>query len=673
MEATLRRLTAEPHLAGTDAGRRVAEYLRDEYRAAGLEAELVPYRVILSYPGEILLERTVPGSMRLARPEEPESGDPATSDLRAVPAYTAYSPSGDVRGQAVYANYGLPDDFQHLVEMGIDVRGKILLVRYGQCFRGVKVHLAEEHGATAVLLYSDPADDGYRAGDPYPRGPWRPESGIERGSVQYTFLYPGDPLNSIGAAASSEIPPDLYSRNGLNIPHIPSLPISWRDAAELLSYLRGPKAPRDWQGGMPFQYHVGPGPTEVHLKLAMQLETRTIYDVIARLAGETSDWVLAGNHHDAWVFGAADPGSGTAVLMELARSLGALKHAGWTPHRTILLGSWDAEEFGLVGSTAWVEQHGEELGRNGIAYLNMDTAVLGERFGGSATPSLRELVREAARDTTDPRTGRTVYERWRDRAGQAPSAQRTKGPARAMIEHPLSMSALGSGSDYSAFYQHAGIPSLDISSSGEYGVYHSIYDDFNWMKRFGDPEFSYHVMMTQISGRIVMRLADSDVPAFDYSEYAAEVNRLLGELRSFARAEGARDERLLDLRGAEAAAAAFQVEARKTDDAVRAMLGNAPDPRQSAAVTRALVQVETALLSPNGLTGRPWYRHTFSAPGLNTGYAAVAFPGVRDAIERRDWPGARREAVVLQEALERATGRLREAARLSNHSAIARP
>jgi len=673
LEATLRRLTEEPHLAGTDASRRVAEYLRDEYRAAGLEAELVPYRVTLSYPGETLLERTAPSSMRLARPELPVDGDPSSADLRAIPAYTAYSPPGEVKGQVVYANYGLPEDFQRLAEMGIDVRGKILLVRYGQCFRGVKVHLGEEHGASAVLLYSDPADDGYRAGDPYPNGPWRPESGIERGSVQYTFLFPGDPFSAPGAASTAEMPKGLESRGDLNLPRIPSLPISWRDAAELLSYLRGHRAPRDWQGGMPFPYHVGPGPTEAHLKLAMQLEVRTIYDVIALLPGETPDWVLAGNHHDAWVFGAADPGSGTAVLLELARSLGAMKRNGWTPRRTIVFCSWDAEEFGLVGSTAWVEQHSEELARKGIAYLNMDIAVLGERFGGAATPSLRELVREVARDTTDPRTSKSVYERWRERTAQYASAQRTKGSRPGIAERPLPMSAMGSGSDYSAFYQHAGIPSLDISSSGEYGVYHSIYDDFNWMKRFGDPDFSYHVMMTQISGRIVMRLADADVPAFDYAEYGAEVNRLLGDLRAFVRAAGARDVRLLDLRGAEAAAAIFQTEAGKTDEAIRGMLANSPDAHQSAEMTRVLVQVETALLSPQGLTGRPWYRHTFSAPGINTGYTAVTFPGVRDAVEHRDWPAARREAQALQDALERATERLREAAKLASRSSAPHP
>jgi N-acetylated-alpha-linked acidic dipeptidase len=673
IEATLRRLTAEPHLAGTEASHRVAEYLRDEYRGAGLEAEIVSYRVLLSYPEEILLERTAPGLMRLARPEEPVSGDPSSADTRAIAGYSAYSPSGEVKTQVVYANYGLPEDYQRLAELGIDVRGRIVLVRYGQCFRGVKVHLAELHGAAAVLLYSDPADDGYRAGDPYPRGPWRPESGMERGSVQYTFFYPGDPLGPLSGAAPSGNSRDGELRKGLNLPRIPSLPISWRDASELMAYLRGPKVPREWQGGMPVQYHAGPGPAEAHLKLAMRMETRPIYNVVARLEGETSDWVLAGNHHDAWVFGAADPGSGTAVLLELARSLGALKHAGWTPLRTILFCSWDAEEFGLVGSTAWVEQHGEELARQAIAYLNMDIAVLGERFGGAATPSLRELVREAARDTTDPRTGKSVYERWRERTAQFTQAQRTKDFGKGIAERPLPMSAMGSGSDYSAFYQHAGIPALDISSAGEYGVYHSVYDDFNWMKRFGDPDFSYHVMMTQIAGHILMRLADSDVPAFDYGEYAAELNRLLGDLRGYARAAGARDERLLDLRRVEAAAAGFQVEARKAEDAVRGLLAGSPERRQCEGVTRALAQVETALLSPHGLTGRPWYRHTFSAPGINTGYAAVTFPGVRDAIERRDWPAARRETVALQEALERATERLREAAQLSTHSPAGRP
>ena len=674
-EATLRRLTSEPHLAGTEASRRVAEYLREEYAAAGLEAEIVPYNEVLSYPGEILLQRTAPGpAMRLARPEEAVPGDASTADARSAPGFSAYSPAGDVTAQIIYANYGLPEDFQRLVELGVDMRGKIALIRYGQCFRGVKVHLAEANGASAVLLYSDPADDGYRQGDPYPQGPWRPESGIERGSVQYTFLYPGNPIAPLRGMSAAEIAQKLDTRLGLNLPRIPTIPISWRDAAELMTYMRGPKAPRDWQGGMPLTYHAGPGPAEAHLKLNMSLETRTIYNVIARLPGETNDWVLAGNHHDAWVFGAADPGSGTAVLLEVARSLGAMKRAGWTPRRTILFCSWDAEEFGLVGSTAWVGEHMSELGRNAIAYLNMDIAVLGERFGGAATPSLRELIRDAARDTPDPRTGRMVFDRWRERveqmAGRSQSGPGIPGGA----ERLPRLSALGSGSDYSAFYQHAGIAAMDISSSGDYGVYHSIYDDFDWMKRYGDPEFAYHVMMSRIAGRIVMRLADADVPAFDFSEYAAEVERPLGELRATARAAAGRNEQALDLQGVAAAAADFRAAAGEASDAVRVLLSNSPDRQRSETVTHLLAGVEAAMLSPGGLAGRPWYRHTFSAPGINTGYAAVVFPGVRETIERRDWPAARLESDALREALERAATRLRQAARAAaGHSGPGQP
>jgi N-acetylated-alpha-linked acidic dipeptidase len=672
-QATLRRLTSEPHLAGTEASRRVAQYLRDEYQAAGLDVEIVPFNVVLSYPGEILLERTAPSPMRLARPEEPVAGDPATSDPQSVPGYSAYSPAGDVTGQVVYANYGLPEDFQRLVEIGVDLRGKIALIRYGRCFRGVKVHLAETNGAAGVLLYSDPADDGYRQGDPYPQGPWRPESGIERGSIQYTFLYPGDPIAPLRGLPAAEVSQRLDTRQGLNLPHIPTLPISWRDAAELMALLQGPKAPRDWQGGMPYTYHLGPGPTEAHLRLGMSLETRTIYDVIARLPGETNDWVLAGNHHDAWVFGAADPGSGTAVQLEVARSLAVLKHAGWTPRRTIVFCAWDAEEFGLVGSTAWVEDHMGELSRNAMAYLNMDIAVQGERFGGSATPSLRELIRDVARETRDPRTGETVYARWQERVERYAAVPRTGRTQPGAAERPLPMSALGSGSDYSAFYQHAGIPSMDISTTGDYGVYHSIYDDFDWMKRFGDPDFSYHAMMARIAGRIVMRLADADVPAFDYDEYAAEVERLLGDLGAAARAAGARNKHQLDLQGVEAAAADFQAAAMDEGDAVRAMLANSPDRQRAESVAHLLAGVESALLVPGGLPGRPWYRHTFSAPGINTGYAAVVFPGIREAMGRRDWATARLEAEALREALDRAAERLRQAARLAGRARPAEP
>ncbi|HUK54746.1 MAG TPA: M28 family metallopeptidase [Candidatus Binatia bacterium] len=664
-EATLHRLTEEPHMAGTDASRRVAEYLRDEYQAAGLQAEIVPYRVTLSYPDEIVLERTAPDAMRLARPELPVPGDPATADPRAVPGFSAYSPSGDLTAEIVYVNYGQPEDYDRLAEMDASVKGKIALVRYGQCFRGVKVHLAEEHGAAAVLLYSDPADDGYREGDPYPLGPWRPESGIERGSVQYTFLYPGDPFARRSGGSAGGGPQSLETERADNLPRIPALPISWRDAAELLADLRGSKVPRQWQGGLPFTYHAGPGPAAAHLKLSMRLEQKTIYDVIARLDGESRDWVLAGNHHDAWVFGAADPGSGTAVLLEAARALGELKRAGWKPRRSLLLCAWDAEEFGLVGSTQWVEEQREELGRRAIAYLNTDSAVQGERFNSAATPSLRELVREVARDTLDPRTGLSVYDRWRERAEQSAAAHLSDSLRGKKGAPAVPIAALGSGSDYTAFYHHAGIPSLDAGASGEYGVYHSIYDDFDWMKRFGDPKFTYHAMMARILGRILMRLADADVPAFDQQEYAAEIERLLGELRSAVRAAAAGQGHPLDLRPVEAAAADFRDAARESAEAVRAFVAAGPDLSRAEPVAHALAGVEAALLAPNGLSGRPWYRHTVFAPGINAGYAAVAFPGVREAVDRGDWAVARREAETLRAALVRAAGRMREAAHLA--------
>jgi N-acetylated-alpha-linked acidic dipeptidase len=659
-EATLRHLTAEPHLAGTEASHHVAEYIRDEFRAAGLDAEIVSYRVLLSYPAKILLERVAPGTKRLARPEQPVEGDPSTADSRAIPGFNAYSPSADVTAPVVYANYGLPDDYRRLDDLGVSVKGKIVLVRYGQGFRGVKTRVAEERGAAAVLIYSDPAEDGYVEGDPYPKGPWRPESGIQRGSIQYTFVYPGDPLTP-GVAATEDAKRIEISR-AANLPRVATLPISWGDAAELLPHLGGPKVPREWQGGLPFTYHVGPGPAEAHLKLSMRLEMRTIYDVIGRLRGDTDDWVLAGNHHDAWIFGAADPSSGTTVLLELARSLGELKRAGWTPRRTILFCAWDAEEYGLLGSTEWVEQHMADLQQKAVAYLNMDTAVTGPNFGGSATPSLRQLVRDVAQTVKDPQSGDSVYQDWQARL-QRNRTQHQSARQLSSAERPVPMSDLGSGSDYTAFFHHAGIPSLDISSGGDYGVYHSLYDDFLWMKRFGDPAFAYHVMMTRIAGTILLRLAGADVPPFEFSEYAAEIERHLRDLETVVR--NAAPAPPLDLRGVEQAAEEFRDVASRADEAISVFSSTLPDAARAQALARALVGVESALLAPGGLAGRPWYRHTFSAPGTYTGYAAIVFPGVREAVDRRDWATARQEADALQAALERAAARLREAARLA--------
>ncbi len=663
-EANLRWLTSEPHVAGTDASRRVAEYIRDQFRAYGLQADLVSYRVLIPYPEEIALERVLPEPKKLATPEESFPEDQDTSDHRVIPGYNSYSPSGEVTAPVVYANYGRPEDFRRLEELGISVEGKIALVRYGQNFRGVKVRLAEEHHAAGVLIYSDPADDGYVAGDPYPRGPWRPMSGIQRGSVVYTFFYPGDPLTP--GVASTESARRLDPKEAVTLPHTPTLPISARDAAEILPYLGGPRVPRDWQGGLPLTYHVGAGPVTVHLKLAMRFEQRPIYDVVGRLTGETDEWVMVGNHHDAWTFGAADPNSGTAVMLETARSLGELARSGWKPRRTILLCAWDGEEFGLLGSTEWTEDHEKEIRQKAVAYLNLDTAVLGSTFGGSGTPSLRELVREVGREVTDPRSGRSVYEAWRERSGRRGSE--STSPARGVEEPQLE--SLGSGSDYTPFFHHAGIPAVDLGFSGEYGVYHSLYDDFSWMKKFGDPGFLYHPTMARIAGILLLRLADADVPAFDFAEYGAEVAKYVDELevaaRSAVQGNGRSEVKApVDLAAVREAEAAFRASARRVQDVLADFVASSPDTARAAQVSRALVLVEQELLAPQGLVGRPWYRHTIFAPGTYAGYAAVRLPGVREALDRKDWETARKEAATLAEALRRATARLDEAARLA--------
>ncbi|MGH9791080.1 MAG: M28 family peptidase, partial [Candidatus Acidiferrales bacterium] len=409
-EKHLRFLTAEPHLAGTPGSKRVAEYVRDQLRSYGFEAELVRYDVWLPHPKEVKLELVAPERIELARPEEAIEGDPSSEDVRAVMGYNGYAPSAEVIAPVVYANYGLPEDYERLRDAGVSVKGKLVLVRYGRTFRGVKTYVAEENKAAGVIIFSDPADDGYVVGDPYPRGPWRPMSGIQRGSVYYGFLTPGDPLTP-GVAATADAP-RLEPREARTLPQIPTMPISARDAEEILKRMNGPRVPRSWQGGLPFTYHMGGGNTvRVRMKLDMDYQQRAIWNAVGKLRGTNADeWVVAGNHHDAWVFGAVDPSSGTAAVLEMARSLGALVKAGWKPRRSIVVCAWDAEEFGLIGSTEWVEHRVEELRQKAVAYVNVDAAVSGDRFGASGTPSLKGLLREVAREVNDPRTGRSIYE-----------------------------------------------------------------------------------------------------------------------------------------------------------------------------------------------------------------------------------------------------------------------
>ncbi len=414
--ADLKTLTAAPHIAGSKEDYATAEFVAAKFREAGLETSIVPYRAWLNLPKEIRLEATdADGKILMRGPtREHVAGDPFQDDPRVVTPFNGSSPSGDVTAEVVYANYGRPEDFKKLDDLHIDVRGKIVLVRYGSNFRGVKVYVAQQHGAAGVIIYSDPADDGYTRGDIYPRGPYRPETGVQRGSVQYMFKYPGD-ATTPGVASTPDLPESqrVPIAQVTSLPTIPSTPISYHDASPILEHLGGPDAPRDWQGGLPFNYHVGPGGVKVHMLLRQDYSMQTIWDVIGRIPGSEfpDEWVVAGNHRDAWVYGAVDPNSGTAAMLESVRGIGALLKTGWKPKRTIVFGSWDAEEEGLIGSTEWAEDHAKQL-QHAVAYLNTDVAVSGPDFSASAVPSLKQFLREVAREVPSPKGG-TVYDQWK--------------------------------------------------------------------------------------------------------------------------------------------------------------------------------------------------------------------------------------------------------------------
>ncbi|HYP52518.1 MAG TPA: M28 family metallopeptidase, partial [Pyrinomonadaceae bacterium] len=512
----LRRLTAEPHLAGTREGQRVALYIRDQLRLAGLAAELREYQVLLAYPRRpSVVELVAPRRERLPLRESVVAQDPTSAHPRIVPLFNGYSASGDVTAPLVYVNYGLPDDYAALKRIGVDVRGRVCIARYGRSFRGVKAKVAEEHGARALIIYSDPADDGYMQGVTYPRGPWRPPASAQRGSVQYIFEYPGDPLTPGVAAVPGAS--RLTLAQATNVPRIPVQPVSYADARRLLEPLRGPLRPRGFQGGLPFPYHVG-GTADVRVRVVtdMTFETRSIYNVEARLEGaqEPDRWVVLGNHHDAWVFGAVDPNSGTTAMLEVGRALGELVRRGWRPRRTIILCAWDAEEYGLVGSTEWAEQHAAELREKAVAYVNMDAAVSGSNFGAASVPSLWKLLRAATRDVRDPRTRKSIYEAWQARSRDAELTD-----AEAATDTPIAearIGSLGSGSDYTPFLQHLGVAAIDMGFGGDYGVYHSAYDSFHWMAKFGDPKFEYHTASAQIWGTVALRLAEAPALPFDY-------------------------------------------------------------------------------------------------------------------------------------------------------------
>jgi N-acetylated-alpha-linked acidic dipeptidase len=656
----LKTLTAAPHVAGSKEDYDTAVYVANKFKQAGLETKIVPYKAWMNLPKDVhFTAQTAEGKQIVKGPtREHVEGDPYQDDPRVLPAFNGSAASGDVTGDVVYANYGRPEDFKQLKDLHIDLHGKIVMVRYGENFRGVKVYIAQQDGAAGVIIYSDPADDGYFQGDKYPKGPYRPDTGIQRGSVQYLFKYPGD-ATTPGIASTPELPPSkrLSISNSENLPTIPSIPISYHDAAPILEHLGGPEAPRSWQGALPFDYHVG-GDNSVSLHLVSKEDyaERTIWDVIGTIPGTdgTDDWVVAGNHRDAWVYGAVDPNSGTAAMLEAVRGLGTLLKDGWKPKRTIQVCSWDAEEEGLIGSTEWVEDHGSQL-QHAVAYFNTDVGVAGPDFEASAVPSLKRFVREVTTEVPSPQGG-MVYDTWLKEQTEASRQTNAQGSGR---RQPRSLEEvgiphigdLGSGSDYTPFLQHAGVPSTDIGSGGKYGVYHSVFDNYAWFTKFADPTFVYEQQQARVFGLEMLHMADADVLPYDYVNYAKQIASYISTAQTHASQAGLH----LDFTATTAASDRFM----KASAAVLAkqQTGNA-----TAAFNQDLRAVEGALLDEAGLPGRPWFKHLIYAPGEYTGYAAVVIPGVNEAIDANDSTRAQTGIRNLTEALDRAAKVLEDAA-----------
>jgi N-acetylated-alpha-linked acidic dipeptidase len=648
-EANHKVITVEPHLAGSPADHRNAEFVLQQFRSFGLDAEIEEFPVLLSEPKEMKLDVLEPIKFSGPNPENvPE--DPASKDPRATVGFNAYSASGEVTAQVVYANYGLPEDYDLLRAKGVSPDGKIVIVRYGECYRGVKALVAEEHKAAALIIYSDPNDDGYHAGEAYPKGPWRPASGVQRGSVLYDFIYPGTL-------------PDKST-----VPHIPIMPLSYEDARHILEQLSGGVAPQTWQGGLPFTYHYGPGPAKVKMRVEMNEITRPVWNVIAKIrgSGEPEELVVLGNHRDAWVFGGLDPNSGTVAMLEVARGLGTLLRGGWRPLRTIILCSWDAEEQGELGSTHWAEKYAGELSEKAAAYLNLDSAVAGDRFTAQAVPSLKKFVKEVATDIPDPKGG-SVWDHTNQlfrehlrpevRFGHVP----VSGPAsKAIKDQEAEVGDLVSGTDYVAFLDHMGIPSTDFTFDGDYGVYHSIFDNHQWMKEFGDPTFRYHVAAAQLYGLEALRLAEADVLPFDYETYGLEIQNHFGGIANRLALLGQTSQ--LDLQTARKAAEGLAQAGKEVNARCNSLLSREGSTQDLYSLNRALVKAEKDFLLTTGLPRRPWFKHSVFAPGFYNGYEAVPLAGVVESVDAGNFEEARRQLQAVTDAIARATNTLKAAA-----------
>ncbi len=637
-------LASAPHNVGSPKDKANAEWLLAKFKSFGLQASIEEFRVLYPTPKDRLVELMSPERYIANLKEPPVAGDPQTGEPSQLPTYNVFTADGDVTAPVVYVNYGVPSDYETLQKLGVDVKGKIVLARYGGSWRGIKPKVAYEHGAAACLIYSDPKEDGYYQGLVYPEGPYRPEQGVQRGSVLDMPLYPGDPLTpGIGAVEGAK---RLPIAEATTLMKIPVMPLSYGDALPILRNLRGPVAPESWRGALPVTYCIGPGPAVVHFKITSDWQTPTIYDVIARIEGSAypNEWVIQGNHHDAWVNGASDPVSGLVAELEQARALGELLKQGWRPKRTIIFAAWDGEEPGLFGSTEWAEQHAAELEDKAVAYLNTDSNGKGW-LDVSGSHTLERFVHEVARDTMDPVHSKSVYDALKEhRLESATDAVKQNINRRA----DLSIGALGSGSDYTAFIDHLGIASLNLGFGGEGGggVYHSIYDDQAWFDRFSDAKFAFGQILSQMDSIAVMRLAGADILPFQFTDlaetvsgYVAELSRLTGSQGNVNLAQLQNASQTL-LKSAQAFEGAY-------DRAVASGEIFKRKPAELQGLNRILSHSERVLMAPEGLPGRPWFKHQLYAPGLYTGYGVKTIPYVREAIEQQRWSEAAKGVEVV--------------------------
>ena len=673
----IKLMSSVPHHIGSVGGKFVAEEIVKQFKAAGWDTKIVTYQLLFPTPITRVLEMKGATNFKALLKEPALKEDATSGQADQLPTYNCWSADGDVNAELVFVNYGLPEDYETLAKYGIYVKGKIVIAKYGRSWRGIKPKVAQEHGAIGCLIYSDPQDDGYGAGDVYPAGPFKNKYGVQRGSIMDMVIYPGDP--STPNYASVDGAPRVDHNDAENLLKIPVLPISYSDAAPLLQDMAGPVAPKSWRGGLPFTYHIGPSKSKVHLKLDFDWKLRPAHNVIAMIQGSQypDQWVIRGNHHDAWVNGANDPVSGMAAELEEAQAIGALVKSGWKPKRTLVYCAWDAEEEGLMGSVEWVEEHAASLQAKAVAYINSDGNGRGF-LGAEGSHAFTGLITDISKSIQDPQTGVTIFER--QRASRATEAATTSAKKEILNSTTYPLGAMGSGSDYSSFIQHVGVPSLNIGFGGENegGEYHSIYDSYDHYSKYKDPGFAYGVTLAQTAGRAALRLSEADALPFDFTALHKTVKGYINELMNNVeqmREKAKVENELVNTKAYAVAADPTEglklptivadvpyidfasilnalTRLEKSAQQVEQIKANA-DAQKLAAINEKIYAAEQSLLMTNGLPRRPWYKHSLYAPGFYTGYGVKTIPGVREAIEQKDWSETRTQIEEVAAAINR--------------------